>query len=202
IIPVIAVTAPHRRCKLIGAVCGSDVPSDDRGIVWPGRRKVTKDVGIMKAFNVESRTLRGDPSYAVTTEPSGVLATLLGQNAEPSREPGNCPEPDVQLGRLHLDANCCRAFWNDQDVGLTLGEYNFVHHLASRPGHHVTYRALYDRVRGKGFVAGYGADGYRGNVRSAIRRIRQKFCACDPAFDEIENYAGFGYCWRKPTSAV
>ena len=39
---------------------------------------------------------------------------------------------------------------------------------------------------------------YRSNVRSAIKRIRNKFCACAPAFDEIENYSGFGYGWRKP----
>ncbi|MEA2801060.1 MAG: two-component system, OmpR family, response regulator ChvI, partial [Rhodospirillaceae bacterium] len=40
---------------------------------------------------------------------------------------------------------------------------------------------------------------YRANVRSAIKRIRNKFRALDPAFDEIENYTGFGYCWRKPS---
>jgi two-component system response regulator ChvI len=44
-------------------------------------------------------------------------------------------------------------------------------------------------------------DGYtyfRANVQSAIKRIRNKFRACDPALDEIENYNGFRYCWRKP----
>ena len=70
--------------------------------------------------------------------------------------------------------------------------------LASEPGKYLTYRALYDRLRGEGFIAGYGAKGYWANVRSAIKRIRQKFSACDSAFDEIENYTGFGYCWRKP----
>jgi len=34
-------------------------------------------------------------------------------------------------------------------------------------------------------------------VRSAIKRVRNKFRGFDPAFDEIENYAGFGYGWRK-----
>ena len=29
--------------------------------------------------------------------------------------------------------------------------------------------------------------------------IRNKFRALDPAFGEIENYTGFGYCWRKPS---
>ena len=70
----------------------------------------------------------------------------------------------------------------------------------SNVGSFVTYRAVYDRLRYEGFIAGSGEDGFRANVRSAIKRIRNKFRACDPAFDEIENYTGFGYCWRKPDS--
>jgi two-component system response regulator ChvI len=35
-------------------------------------------------------------------------------------------------------------------------------------------------------------------VRSAIKRIRNKFRDLDPTFEEIENYSGFGYCWKKP----
>jgi len=92
-----------------------------------------------------------------------------------------------------------RAYWNQVDVDLTLGEYNIVDLLASRVGSFVTYRSVYDRLRYEGFIAGTGVQGYRANVRSAIKRIRNKFRACDPAFDEIENYTGFGYCWRKPS---
>jgi two-component system, OmpR family, response regulator ChvI len=91
-----------------------------------------------------------------------------------------------------------RAYWNQVDVGLTLGEYNIVHLLASKPGNFVTYRAVYDRLRHEGFIAGEGAEGYRANVRSAIKRIRNKFRACDPTFNRIENYTAFGYCWKKP----
>ena len=62
---------------------------------------------------------------------------------------------------------------------------------------YVTYRAIYDRLHYEGFIAGSGADGYRANVRSAIKRIRNKFRDFDPTFDQIENYTSFGYCWRK-----
>ena len=41
----------------------------------------------------------------------------------------------------------------------------------------------------------HGAEGYRANVRTFIKRIRKKFRECDPEFDGIENYAGFGYRW-------
>jgi two-component system, OmpR family, response regulator ChvI len=101
-------------------------------------------------------------------------------------------------GKLALRPDVSRAYWKNTDLDLTLGEYNIVHLLASNVGKYVTYRAIYDRLHYEGFIAGSGADGYRANVRSAIKRIRNKFRACDPAFDEIENYTGFGYCWKKP----
>jgi two-component system, OmpR family, response regulator ChvI len=101
-------------------------------------------------------------------------------------------------GKLLLRPDVSRAYWQDLDLGLTLGEYNIVHLLVSKVGRYVTYRAIYDRLRYEGFIAGDGADGYRGNVRSAIKRIRNKFRSLDPTFDEIENYSGFGYCWKKP----
>jgi two-component system response regulator ChvI len=105
-------------------------------------------------------------------------------------------EERLACGKLLLESS--RACWNQVDVDLTLGEYNIVHLLASKAGSFVTYRSVYDRLRYEGFIAGTGGDGFRANVRSAIKRIRNKFRACDPAFDEIENYTGFGYCWRKP----
>ena len=100
--------------------------------------------------------------------------------------------------KLLLKPETSRALWNAVDVDLTLGEYKLVHLLVSNAGSFVTYRSLYDRLHFQGFIAGSGTDGFRANVRSAIKRIRNKFRACDPTFDEIENYNGFGYCWRKP----
>jgi len=108
-------------------------------------------------------------------------------------------EERVACGKLRLQPETSRAYWAGIDVGLTLGEYKIVHLLVSNVGSFVTYRTLYDRMRSEGFIAGAGEDGYRANVRSAIKRIRNKFRACDPTFDEIENYTGFGYSWRKPS---
>ena len=97
-------------------------------------------------------------------------------------------------GKLQLRPNASRACWMDADLDLSLGEYNIVYLLASNVGRYVTYRAIYDRLHYEGFIA----DGYRDNVRSAIRRIRKKFRSIDPTFDKIENYSSFGYCWKKP----
>jgi|SRR5580704_2863072 hypothetical protein len=58
-------------------------------------------------------------------------------------------------------------------MGLTKREYKIVHLLVSNVGRWVTYRAIYDCMHYDGFIAGGGDDGYRGNVRSAIKRIRK-----------------------------
>jgi two-component system, OmpR family, response regulator ChvI len=103
----------------------------------------------------------------------------------------------VVCGKLVLSPESSRAYWNGMDIGLTVGEYKIVQLLASNAGSYVTYRAIYDRMTYEGFIAGVGNIGYRTNVRSAIRRIRNKFRECDPVFVEIENYVGFGYCWGR-----
>ena len=108
------------------------------------------------------------------------------------------PDRSMICGKLLLRPDVSRAYWKDTDLNLTLGEYNIVHLLASNVGRFMTYRAIYDRLRREGFIAGYGPEGYRANVRSAIKRIRNGFRALDPTFDKIENYASFGYCWKKP----
>jgi two-component system, OmpR family, response regulator ChvI len=120
---------------------------------------------------------------------------LAVKAARPAAEP--LSDKRMVCGKLVLRTSVSRAYWNEVDVGLTVGEYNIVHLLASNVGNYATYRAIYDRLHYEGFNAGNGANGYRMNVRSAIKRIRAKFCACDPTFDEIENYAGVGYRWGK-----
>jgi two-component system, OmpR family, response regulator ChvI len=130
---------------------------------------------------------------------SEVLARRLKSVVKASN-PTDQPRSDRSMicGKLLLRPDLSRAYWKDADLDLTLGEYNILHLLASNAGRYVTYRAIYDRLHYEGFIAGSGADGYRANVRSAIRRIRKKFRSIDPTFDEIANYNGFGYCWKKP----
>ena len=105
----------------------------------------------------------------------------------------------VVCGKLVLNPNAGRAYWNDFDVGLTLSEYNIVQLLVSHGGRWVTYRSIYDRVHYEGFIGGSGADGYRINVRGIIKRIRKKFLQCDETFAEIENFMGLGYRWANTT---
>jgi two-component system, OmpR family, response regulator ChvI len=113
------------------------------------------------------------------------------------QQSGSSTRQSLRAGRLTLKSEVAGAFWDDENIGLTLTEFNVVYLLASRMGEYVAYRAIYDCVHHEGFVAGDGDNGYRTNVRSLIKRIRNKFRAFDADFSEIENFAALGYRWRS-----
>jgi two-component system response regulator ChvI len=116
---------------------------------------------------------------------------------------GSRPTPDVSgqvgdvlhIGELELRFDINRASWAGTPINLTLTEFKIVALLALRIGEDVNYREIYDLVHGKDFVAGYGGEGYRANVRTFIKRIRKKLREVDSEFEHIHNYAGFGYRW-------
>jgi two-component system, OmpR family, response regulator ChvI len=101
----------------------------------------------------------------------------------------------LRLGELELRFDINRAFWRGLPIDLTLTEFRMLSQLALKAGEDVSYRELYDLVHGKDFQAGSGAEGYRVNVRTFMKRIRKKLRDIDPSFEEIHNYAGFGYRW-------
>lgn len=103
------------------------------------------------------------------------------------------------FGSLELHHDSARALWRTHVVPLTLSEFRVVALLAGKGGGDVAYRGIYDVVRGEGFRAGSGEEGYRANVRALIKRIRQKFREVDPDFAALDNYAGFGYRWIENT---
>jgi two-component system, OmpR family, response regulator ChvI len=126
------------------------------------------------------------------------LASELKLAATFTTSGGTAPaDKPLVCGRVVLQPNGSRAFWNGADVALTFGEYRIVDLLTSKPGQYFTYRAIYDRLRHEGFIANGGPAGHCANVRSAITRIRNKFRDLDPTFDAIKNYQAFGYAWRK-----
>jgi two-component system response regulator ChvI len=139
---------------------------------------------------------RGAVDVICKSRGSDVLVRRLKSVVKASRRT-DLPHSERSMicGKLLLRRDVSCAYWDNVDLGLTLGEYNIVHLLASNAGRYVTYRAIYDRLHYQGFLARSGNDGYRANVRSVIKRIRNKLRDFDPTFDQIENYAGFGYCW-------
>jgi two-component system response regulator ChvI len=102
----------------------------------------------------------------------------------------------ISIGALDVRLRCHRASWKGQEVPLTVTEFKIVRLLSCRTGEEISYRDIYDMVHGTGFFAGEGPQGYRINVRSLIRKIRDRFRSIDEAFVEIENCPGIGYRWR------
>jgi two-component system response regulator ChvI len=120
---------------------------------------------------------------------------LIGEGGRSVPEPEPGPAPLLRLGQLMLRFDTNRASLAEREVDLTLTEFRIVTLLAQKAGQAVGYREIYDLVHGKDFIAGHGSEGYRANVRTFMKRIRQKFRDVEPGFDDIENYASFGYRW-------
>ena len=114
------------------------------------------------------------------------------------RAPAAVLVPPSRIGDLELSSGSRRALWRGQQVPLSRAEFDVVAMLAEHAGEDIDYRRIYDLVRGDGFIAGQGAEGYRANVRAMVKRIRQKFVRIDPEFDELNNFPGVGYRWRRP----
>jgi len=128
-----------------------------------------------------------------------ILAHRLRMVAQAHHRPAElASQGSFHCGRLLLKPGVSRAYWDDVDLNLTVTEFKIIHMLASNIGSYVTYRAVYDCMHYVGFIAGSGDNGYRTNVRSCIKRIRNKFRAIDSTFAEIDNYQSFGYRWGKP----
>jgi two-component system response regulator ChvI len=128
---------------------------------------------------------------------AAVLAKRIGLIVAAGKKlPEQRREEVAVCGDLMLRPQISRALWKGVDVNFTVVEFNIVHLLVRHVNEYVTYRAIYDCVHHAGFIAGTGEDGYRTNVRSSIKRIRNKFRVIDAEFSQIENFLAFGYRWR------
>lgn len=129
-----------------------------------------------------------------------ILSGAKAKSADAELE--SAEEEILRRGKLELRLEMGRAFWEGTQIDLSLTEFKMLHYLVSRAGNDVRYRELYDLVHGKDFVAGPGDEGYRSNVRTFVKRIRQKFRKVDDSFGHIENYSNFGYRWRDDVSSA
>lgn len=140
----------------------------------------------------------GAADFLSKSRSPSILAKRLRLLVEGVKNPGSFERQSaesVTVGRLGLRLRSYRALWGGRLVPLTVTEFKIVRLLACRAGEKVSYREIYDVVHGTGFVAGDGPDGFRSNVRSLIRNVRNRFRTIDQEFAEIENLPGFGYRW-------
>ena len=112
--------------------------------------------------------------------------SALFRRIDALREP-RAAEEVLERGPLSLDAKRFTAAWKGKPVELTLTEFWMVHTLAKFPGHVKDRDAL---MREANLVVD------EGTVTSHVKRIRRKFAAADPAFDQIDTVYGMGYRWK------
>ena len=136
-------------------------------------------------------------SFAILLKRIELIVGGAKKDTSVSGSAGGKEPEELRVGFLTLRLASHQCIWRDTNVPLTISEFQIVRALVERAGKNVSYRDIYDLVRGEGFAAGQGPQGFRQNVRTFIKRIRQKFRDADADFDGIVNYPGFGYRWRS-----
>ena len=92
----------------------------------------------------------------------------------------------IELERMRVSWRCTGAE-EGSEVPLTVTEFWIVHALARRPGHVKSREQL---MREAEVVVDDAT------ITSHVKRIRRKFVAVDPSFDEIDTVHGAGYRWK------
>lgn len=93
----------------------------------------------------------------------------------------------LQQGELLLEIESMTVHWRGTAIPLTVTEFWMVHTLAHFPGHVKSRDQLMDD-------ANVVVDA--STITSHIKRIRKKFAAVDPDFDQIDTVHGAGYRWQ------
>jgi two-component system OmpR family response regulator len=89
-------------------------------------------------------------------------------------------------GRLTLDCEGWRAYWDGAEAPLTVTEFSILRTLAAMPGKVFTRDAIIDRLHGPGFAV------TDRTIDSHVRNIRGKFAGIGGS-DVVETRAGVGY---------
>lgn len=101
--------------------------------------------------------------------------------------PAAARESVFRLRGLVLELERMRITWNGAEAALTVTEFWMVHAMVRHPGHVKSREQL---MREAQIVVDDAT------ITSHVKRIRRKFEALDPAFDEIDTVHGAGYRWR------
>jgi two-component system, OmpR family, response regulator len=117
------------------------------------------------------------------------IAALFRRGDLLTAPPSN--EDVLVRGDLTLDLKRLTATWRGLAVPLTLTEFWMVHSLARHPGHVKDREAL---MRDANVVVDDST------ITSHVKRIRRKFQALDPSFEQVATVYGMGYRWSASAS--
>jgi two-component system OmpR family response regulator len=104
---------------------------------------------------------------------------------------GTRDEQLLERGPLKFSVERMEVSWKDTAVPLTVTEFWILHSLIRHPGHVRTRAQLMDD-------ASVLVDDQ--TITSHIKRIRRKFVAVDPSFDQLDTVYGAGYRWKPAGS--
>ncbi|MDX1556353.1 MAG: proteobacterial dedicated sortase system response regulator, partial [Xanthomonadales bacterium] len=100
---------------------------------------------------------------------------------------GTVDEKLLERGHLKFSVERMEVSWKDREVPLTVTEFWIIHSLIRHPGHVRTRQQLMDD-------ANVLVDDQ--TITSHVKRIRRKFQAVDPDFDQLDTVYGAGYRWK------
>lgn len=129
--------------------------------------------------------LGGDDYIAKPFSPRELVARVRAilRRAAPTPEVKDAPR--LQHGRLGLDAEQYKAFWDEQELVLTLTEFGILRTLLTRPGKVCRREHLMDNAYELHKIVSDRT------IDSHVRRVRAKFAAL--GVDPIETVHGIGY---------
>lgn len=154
--------------------------ADPRNTTVPIIFLSSKDDEIDRIVGLE---LGGDDYVSKPFSPRELVARVRARLR--TATPAATPEPRLRHGRLQLDAEQYKAWWDDLEIVLTLTEFGILRTLLARPGKVCTRDHLMDQAYELNKVVSDRT------IDSHVRRVRSKFNAL--GVDPIETVHGIGY---------
>lgn len=131
--------------------------------------------------------LGGDDYVGKPFSPRELVARVKAvlRRTEAAAAPPPTTPAELRHGRLRLDLDGFRAFWDETEVVLTVTEFSILRTLAERPGKAFTRDGLMDGA--------YALEHYVSDrtIDSHVRRVRAKFQAAGGT--PVETVHGLGY---------
>lgn len=131
--------------------------------------------------------LGGDDYVGKPFSPRELVARVKAvlRRTEVASAPPPATPAELRHGRLRLDLDGFRAFWDETEVVLTVTEFSILRTLAERPGKAFTRDGLMDGA--------YALEHYVSDrtIDSHVRRVRAKFLAAGGT--PVETVHGLGY---------